>query len=125
MNGLFECSDDFIILIDADLGHHPKAIPEFIKKHNQNIVTITHYTENRGVYGWDLNLKSITLIANFLGANPLTPAVCDLTASFHFCKKKVFEKFLKLVKSSGCMLQMEIILLTQNMDYRIGIYHFR
>ncbi len=31
IDGLKQCKGDFIILMDADMSHHPKYIPEFIK----------------------------------------------------------------------------------------------
>jgi dolichol-phosphate mannosyltransferase len=30
-DGLVLCTGDFVILMDADMSHHPKHIPEFIK----------------------------------------------------------------------------------------------
>ena len=32
MDGLKKASGDFIVLMDADLSHHPKYLPEFIKE---------------------------------------------------------------------------------------------
>jgi dolichol-phosphate mannosyltransferase len=32
MDGLKHATGNFIILMDADLSHHPKYIPAFIKK---------------------------------------------------------------------------------------------
>jgi dolichol-phosphate mannosyltransferase len=32
IDGLGKCTGEFVILMDADLSHHPKVIPEFIKK---------------------------------------------------------------------------------------------
>lgn len=31
IDGLKQCRGDFIILMDADMSHHPKYIPEFIR----------------------------------------------------------------------------------------------
>ncbi len=31
IDGLKKCSGEFVFLMDADLSHHPKYIPEFIK----------------------------------------------------------------------------------------------
>jgi glycosyltransferase involved in cell wall biosynthesis len=31
IDGLKKCTGDFIFLMDADMSHHPKHIPEFIK----------------------------------------------------------------------------------------------
>lgn len=122
MDGLSKCSGDFVVLMDADLGHHPKVIPEFIKKQKQtgaDIVTGTRYAQNGGVYGWDLNRKLTSRVANFLAATLLAPAASDLTGSFRLYKKEVLEKALKSVKSRGYVFQMEIIVRAQYMGYKI------
>jgi dolichol-phosphate mannosyltransferase len=31
IDGLKECTGNFVFLMDADMSHHPKHIPEFIK----------------------------------------------------------------------------------------------
>jgi dolichol-phosphate mannosyltransferase len=31
IDGLKKCSGQFVFLMDADMSHHPKHIPEFIK----------------------------------------------------------------------------------------------
>lgn len=31
MDGLRHCNGNFVILMDADMSHHPKYIPDFIK----------------------------------------------------------------------------------------------
>ena len=44
IDGLKFCSGNFVILMDADLSHHPKYIPDFIKKQKEtdcDIVTGT------------------------------------------------------------------------------------
>ncbi len=122
MDGLFKCTGDYVILMDADLGHHPKVIPEFIKKQREtgaDIVTGTRYAQNGGVYGWDLNRKLTSRVANFLAATLLAPAASDLTGSFRLYKKEVLEKALKSVKSRGYVFQMEIIVRAQYMGYKI------
>lgn len=56
---------NYIIIMDADLSHHPKFIPEFIRKQkegNFDIVSGTRYKGNGGVYGWDLKRKIIRYI---------------------------------------------------------------
>jgi dolichol-phosphate mannosyltransferase len=54
--------------MDADFSHHPKFIPEMIRKQAANdydIVTGTRYAgEHSGVYGWDLKRKLISKGAN-------------------------------------------------------------
>jgi dolichol-phosphate mannosyltransferase len=55
--------------MDADFSHHPKFIPEMIRKQATNdydIVTGTRYASDgdSGVYGWDLKRKLISKGAN-------------------------------------------------------------
>jgi dolichol-phosphate mannosyltransferase len=122
IDGLSKCTGEFVILMDADLSHHPKVIPEFIKKQREtgaDVVTGTRYAENGGVYGWDLNRKLTSRVANFLASVLLAPSASDLTGSFRLYKKEVLEKALKSVKSRGYVFQMEIIVRCQYMGYKI------
>ena len=82
-------------------------------------MTGTRYSQNGGVYGWDLNRKLTSRVANFLAATLLAPAASDLTGSFRLYKKDVLEKALKSVKSRGYVFQMEIIVRAQYMGYAI------
>ena len=122
IDGLGQCTGEFVILMDADLSHHPKVIPEFIKKQREtgaDIVTGTRYAQNGGVYGWDLNRKLTSRVANFLAGTLLAPQASDLTGSFRLYKKNVLERCLKSVKSRGYVFQMEIIVRAQYFGYAI------
>ncbi|KAK6009078.1 ribosomal protein L5 [Ostertagia ostertagi] len=69
IHGLKYARGNFIVLMDADLSHHPKFIPEMIelqKRENLDIVTGTRYALSGGVYGWDVKRKTISKGANFL-----------------------------------------------------------
>lgn len=122
IDGLGQCTGEFVILMDADLSHHPKVIPEFIKKQREtgaDIVTGTRYAQNGGVYGWDLSRKLTSRVANFLAGTLLAPQASDLTGSFRLYKKNVLERCLKSVKSRGYVFQMEIIVRAQYFGYSI------
>lgn len=121
--GLEIATGDYIVLMDADLSHHPKYIGEFIRtasKGNYDIVTGTRYSKSGGVYGWDLKRKLISCGANTLTQMALGPGVSDLTGSFRLYKKCVLEKLIKLSRSKGYAFQMEIIVLAEQMGYRVG-----
>ena len=58
--GLQKAKGERIILMDADLSHHPKFIPQMIDVMNNTgveIVTGTRYADGGGVYGWDIKRK--------------------------------------------------------------------
>ena len=84
-----------------------------------DIVTGTRYAPGGGVYGWDLNRKLTSRVANFLAATALEPNASDLTGSFRLYKKDVLEKIMPLVKSRGYVFQMEIITRAQYLGYDI------
>lgn len=71
------------------------------------------------MYGWDLNRKLTSRVANFLAGTLLAPQASDLTGSFRLYKKNVLERCLKSVKSRGYVFQMEIIVRAQYFGYSI------
>ena len=82
-----------------------------------DLVTGTRYLPGGGVYGWDLNRKMTSRVANFMAATLLNPAASDLTGSFRLYKKTVLEKIMPLVKTRGYVFQMEIITRAQYMGF--------
>ena len=84
-----------------------------------DLVTGTRYLPGGGVYGWDLNRKLTSRVANFLAATMLNPSATDLTGSFRLYKKDVLERIMPLVKSRGYVFQMEIITRAQYLGYEI------
>jgi dolichol-phosphate mannosyltransferase len=66
-----------------------------------DLVSGTRYLEGGGVYGWDLNRKMTSRVANYLAATLLNPTASDLTGSFRLYKKECLSKIMPLVKSKG------------------------
>ena len=88
VDGLKKCSGNFVILMDADLSHHPKFIPKFVAKQrttNVDIVSGTRYKPGGGVYGWNFMRKLTSRCANFLAKTTLGfYKSSDLTGSFRY-----------------------------------------
>ncbi|XP_075701628.1 dolichol-phosphate mannosyltransferase subunit 1 [Rhinoderma darwinii] len=123
IHGMQHASGNFIIIMDADLSHHPKFIPEFINKQkegNFDIVSGTRYIGDGGVYGWDLKRKLISRGANFLSQVLLRPGASDLTGSFRLYKKEVLQKLMEHCVSKGYVFQMEMIVRARQFKYTIG-----
>jgi len=122
IDGLKFCKGNFVILMDADLSHHPKYIPEFIeiqKKANADIVTGTRYRRNGGVYGWTVMRKLTSRVANFLAKTALGSDCTDLTGSFRLYKKSVIESIMPRIISRGYAFQMEIVIRAIEYGYTI------
>ena len=122
-DGLKYCEGKYIILMDADLSHHPKFIPEFIKKQREtkaNIITGTRYVSQGGVFGWDLRRKLTSRVANFIADFLLDPKCTDLTGSFRLYERDVLEVLMNKVKSKGYAFQMEVIIRAREEKYEIA-----
>lgn len=112
-----------VILMDADLSHHPKFIPEMVKLMNSQgveIVTGTRYRRGGGVAGWDWFRKLTSRTANFLADFLLNPGVSDLTGSFRLYERSALETVLPLVNSKGYAFQMEIVVRARQKSMRIA-----
>ncbi|PSS22776.1 glycosyltransferase family 2 protein [Amorphotheca resinae ATCC 22711] len=123
IHGLHFATGNFVIIMDADFSHHPKFIPEMIRKQATNdydIVTGTRYAGDGGVYGWDLKRKLISKGANIFADTLLRPGVSDLTGSFRLYKKDMLKNVITKVQSKGYVFQMELIVLAKSMGYTIA-----
>lgn len=121
--GLKAAKGERIILMDADLSHHPKFIPKMVDLMNttkKEIITGTRYAQGGGVYGWDLKRKVTSKGANFLADFLLNPGCSDLTGSFRLYQRKVLEKVLPEIQCKGYAFQMEIIVRARKSGYKVG-----
>ena len=118
--GLKVAKGERIILMDADLSHHPKFIPQMVRAMEEKqveIVTGTRYSRGGGVAGWDLKRKIVSKSANILADFLLNPAVSDLTGSFRLYKRYALEAILAKVTCQGYAFQMEIVVLAKKAGY--------
>ncbi|KAF9951637.1 dolichol-P-mannose synthesis [Mortierella alpina] len=123
VHGIQHATGDFIFILDADMSHHPKFMPEMIRlqqSKNLDVVTGTRYAGNGGVYGWDLKRKVISRGANFLATVLLRPGVSDLTGSFRLYKKEVLAKLISSCISKGYVFQMEMMVRARQFNCTIG-----
>jgi dolichol-phosphate mannosyltransferase len=121
--GLKAAKGDRIILMDADLSHHPKFIPvmvDLMNKTKREIVTGTRYARGGGVYGWDLKRKVTSRGANFLADFLLNPGCSDLTGSFRLYERRVLEEVLPQIQCKGYAFQMEIIVRAKKAGFSIA-----
>ncbi|KAJ2462752.1 dolichol-P-mannose synthesis [Coemansia sp. RSA 2322] len=123
VHGIQNAAGNFVIIMDADMSHHPKAIPEFIRKQKEcdyDIVTGTRYTSGGGVYGWDLRRKLTSRGANFIADLLLSPGVSDLTGSFRLYKKDVLHQIINATVSKGYVFQMEMMVRAKQFNFSVA-----
>jgi len=123
IDGIELATGNFIIIMDADMSHHPKEIAKFIEKQAQSdfdIVTGTRYTGDGGVWGWNLKRKFISRTANYIADCLLNLQVSDITGSFRLYKKSVLKHLMSVCESTGYVFQMEMIVRAKQYKYTIG-----
>jgi dolichol-phosphate mannosyltransferase len=120
--GLKAAKGERVILMDADLSHHPKFIPKMVELMDSTkveIVTGTRYRRGGGVYGWDLKRKITSKGANFLADFLLNPGVSDLTGSFRLYERHALEEILPNIVCTGYAFQMEIIVRAKKAGFKV------
>ncbi|XP_022646915.1 dolichol-phosphate mannosyltransferase subunit 1-like isoform X2 [Varroa jacobsoni] len=123
IHGLKYTRGEFVVIMDADLSHHPKFIPSFVAKQkegNFDVVSGTRYALGGGVHGWDFKRKLISRGANFLTQFLLRPGASDLTGSFRLYRCNVLRKLVESCVSKGYVFQMEMIVRARQYNYSIG-----
>ncbi|GJQ76592.1 hypothetical protein Trydic_g15456 [Trypoxylus dichotomus] len=123
IHGIKHATGNFILLMDADLSHHPKFISQFIetqKSGNFDVVSGTRYVGSGGVNGWDFKRKLISRGANFLTQLLLRPGASDLTGSFRLYKKDILQKLIESCVSKGYVFQMEMIIRARQLNYTVA-----
>ncbi|OMJ19636.1 Dolichol-phosphate mannosyltransferase subunit 1 [Smittium culicis] len=123
IHGIQNALGNFIIIMDADMSHHPKNIPDFIRKQKErdyDIVTGSRYINGGGVYGWDLRRKLISRGANLLADLMLNPGVSDLTGSFRLYKRHVLQQIIEATVSKGYVFQMEMMVRAKQFNFSVG-----
>ena len=124
--GLKKSKGQRIILMDADLSHHPKFIPQMIDVMDSDnkkvdIVSGTRYARGGGVAGWDTYRKLTSCGANFLASFLLnTGGASDLTGSFRLYEREAIELILPSIKCKGYAFQMEILVRAHKAGLKIG-----
>ncbi|KAI7826352.1 dolichol-phosphate mannosyltransferase [Kickxella alabastrina] len=99
IHGIQNATGNFVIIMDADMSHHPKAIPEFIRKQKErdyDIVTGTRYAPGGG------------------------PRVSDLTGSFRLYKKDVLHQIINATVSKGYVFQMEMMVRAKQFNFSVA-----
>ncbi|PVU90940.1 hypothetical protein BB559_004386 [Furculomyces boomerangus] len=123
IHGIKNATGNFVIIMDADMSHHPKYIPDFIRKQREkdyDIVTGSRYISGGGVYGWDLKRKMISRGANLLADILLNPGVTDLTGSFRLYKTYVLKDIIEATVSKGYVFQMEMMVRARQFNFTVA-----
>ena len=124
IHGAGQARFDHIVILDADLSHHPRAIPAMVRKMladpQLDICYGSRYVPGGGIHGWTLVRRLTSRGANFLADFLLDPQVSDLTSSFRIYKKAAFLKLIQAMVTRGYTFQMEIMVRAKQLGFKVG-----
>ena len=109
----------YIVIMDADLSHQPKALKDFYKvlksrlngedSLNNLVISSTRYNKGGKVVNWSTKRILISKLANFFGRTVLNIKCSDITGSYRLYSRDVFTKIARKTKSNGFNFQLEAI----------------
>jgi dolichol-phosphate mannosyltransferase len=110
--GLLAARGSWVVLIDADLSHHPKHIPALVARQRAtgaDVVGGSRYLPGGGVAGWDLGRKLTSRGANVLARTLLGLRATDLTGAFRLYRRATLAALLGAAHCTGYAFQMEMM----------------
>lgn len=111
-HGLARATGGWVILMDADLSHHPKYIPDLVAAQAAaaaDVVCGSRYLPGGGVAGWDAGRKLTSRGANVLARTLLGLAPSDLTGAYRLYRRATLAGLLARCRCTGYAFQMEIV----------------
>jgi len=112
-------------VIDADLQHDERILPEMIKKTDTaSIVIGSRYVKGGGVGDWQFSRRIKSWLATKIAALILNIAVNDPMAGFFVINKETYQKIRNKINPQGFKILLEI-LYHSNAEAVEVPYHFR
>ncbi|KAI8467933.1 MAG: glycosyl transferase [Monoraphidium minutum] len=111
-HGLSAATGSWVILMDADLSHHPRYIPALVAAaaaSGADVVAASRYLPGGGVAGWGAGRKLTSRGANVLARVLLGLTPSDLTGAFRLYRRPVLEALLGRCVCRGYAFQMEMM----------------
>ncbi|HON56212.1 MAG TPA: polyprenol monophosphomannose synthase [bacterium] len=113
---------ELIFTMDADFSHHPKYLPDFLKKLDEyDIIIGSRYVPGGGTVNWGLHRKILSRCANLFAKIMLNIKSNDNTAGYRGYHRKVFEKInLDIIQSNGYSFLVEMIYYCHKNGFSVG-----
>jgi dolichol-phosphate mannosyltransferase len=99
-----------VIMMDADLSHEPKYLPEMIKKSQFfSVVTGSRYVRSGSTVGWELWRRALSFFGNLYCRTITRLPIYDCTSGFNVISAELLRKIdFSQIDMSGYAFIMEI-----------------
>lgn len=113
---------DHIVTMDADFSHHPRYIPDMVRKSQvAQLVIGSRYVDGGGTVHWGLRRQIVSRVANTFARLVLGLKAHDCTAGFRCYRREVLESIeLDEIFSDGYSFLIEMLYKCQQEGWEIG-----
>jgi len=111
---------DYIVTMDGDRSHDPKAIPTMVKKCNSDAVIIgSRYVEGGEIRGWRTSRHIISRVANLIGQVLGKIPAKDCTSGFRCYGVDLERAIVHNLEASGFGIQIEMLSVAARQGFQI------
>ena len=113
VEGFKKANSEYILVMDADLQHHPKYINilfEKIKSERLDIVVASRFLSNDSQINFSFIRKKISLIAVYLANIFIDIKLTDPLSGFFVISKEYLSHVIKNLDNKGFKILLEIII---------------
>lgn len=114
---------DLVCTMDADFSHHPRYIPDLVRKiqDGYDLVIGSRYVKGGGTNGCSTSRKLLSWGANAFARVALGLHAHDATAGFRCYRREVLEEVgIDAIKADGYSFLIEMLYRVQRLDWRVG-----
>ena len=111
----------YVITMDADYSHDPKAIPQLLStmENNCGVVIGSRYCKGGKTAGWPFTRKIVSRVANFIAQNSLGLNLHDCTSGFRCYSTDFLKEAISNLHSQTYEIQIETIRQAVLKDYQV------
>jgi len=113
LEGILASKSDLIAVMDADLQHDEKLLPQMydlINTNNKDLVIGSRYTKGGEIDSWNINRKRGSLFATFISKKLLGIKLKDPMSGFFMIKRSIIEDIIYDLSSIGFKVLLDIII---------------
>ncbi len=111
----------YVITMDADYSHDPKAIPQLLSTMDGNcgVVIGSRYVKGGKTVGWPFSRKIVSRVANFIAQNSLGLNLHDCTSGFRCYSTDFLKQAISNLHSQTYEIQIETIRQAVLKDFQV------
>jgi dolichol-phosphate mannosyltransferase len=112
IEGVMSCASPYIAVMDADLQHDERLLPEMLKALESgaaDLVIGSRYTAGGGIGNWNSSRARMSGAATRLARMICRADIADPLSGFFMCRREVFEAALRRMSGQGFKVLLDLL----------------